>query len=68
VFIPCQSYYNDYVYPGGRVVVSDGDGMTFSTRVSVVRCAWVPVAMSCCVRHLMSPLPENPALLMLIRC
>jgi hypothetical protein len=68
MFIPRQSYYGDYVYPGGRVVVSAGNGMTFSTRVPVVRCVWVPVVMSCRVRHLMSLLPENPAPLMLIRC
>jgi hypothetical protein len=26
--------------------MSDDDGMDFSTRVRVVRCAWVPMAMS----------------------
>jgi hypothetical protein len=31
VLILHQSYHGDYVYPGGRVVVSSGDGTTFRT-------------------------------------
>jgi hypothetical protein len=46
VLIPHQSYHDDYVYPSDRVVVSDGDGMPFSTRVPAVRYVWVPVAVS----------------------
>jgi hypothetical protein len=30
VLIPCQSYHDDHLHPDGRVVVLDGDGMTFS--------------------------------------
>jgi hypothetical protein len=51
VLIPHQSYHDDYVYPSDRVVVSDGDGMSFSTRVPAVRYVWVPVAVSYCARH-----------------
>jgi hypothetical protein len=51
VLIPHQSYHDDYVYPSDRVVVSDGDGMPFSTRVPAVRYVWVPVAVSCRARH-----------------
>jgi hypothetical protein len=43
--------------------VSDGDGMGFSTQVPVVRCVWVPAAMSYRARHLMSLLPEALALI-----
>jgi hypothetical protein len=46
-----QSYHGDYAYPGGRFVVSDGNGMAFSTRVYAIRCVWVHVAMSCRVGH-----------------
>jgi hypothetical protein len=53
-------------YPGGRVVVPDGYGTTFNTRVPAVRCVWVLVVVSCSARHLMPPLLENPASLMLI--
>jgi hypothetical protein len=67
VLILRQSYHGDYAYPGGRVVVLDDDEMTFSIRVPAVRCAWVPVAASCCVRHLILSLPKNPAPWMLIR-
>jgi hypothetical protein len=33
--------------------MSDGDETDFSTQVPIVRCAWVHVAMSYCVRHSM---------------
>jgi hypothetical protein len=66
MLISHQSYHNDYAYLGGRVVMSDGDGMTFSTQVPAVRCACESVVVSYCVRHLMPPLPKNPAPLMLI--
>jgi hypothetical protein len=46
VLIPCQSYHDDYVCPDGRVAMSDGDGMTFSTQVHDVKYAWVSVAVS----------------------
>jgi hypothetical protein len=64
----CQNYHDDYAYPGGRVAMSDGDGMAFNTQVLVVRCVWVYVAMSSHARHLLSPLPENSTPLVLIRC
>jgi hypothetical protein len=44
-------YQGNYVYPGGRVVVSDGEETTFSTRVPAVRGTWVPVAVSCRAMH-----------------
>jgi hypothetical protein len=47
----CQSYHGNYAYHGDSVVVSDGDGTTFSTRVHAVRCAWVPVVVSCRASH-----------------
>jgi hypothetical protein len=31
VLIPRLSYHGDYVYPGGRAIVLDDDGMTFRT-------------------------------------
>jgi hypothetical protein len=31
-----QSYHDDYVYPGDKFIVSDGNGMTFNTRVPAV--------------------------------
>jgi hypothetical protein len=68
VLILCQSYHDDYVYPDGRVVVSDGDGMAFSTQVSAIRCMWVLVAMYCWVMYLILPLPKNLAPLVHIRC
>jgi hypothetical protein len=37
-------------------------------RVPVVRCVWVPVAMSYHARHYMLPLPEKLAPLVLIQC
>jgi hypothetical protein len=42
--------------------------MAFSTQVLAVKCAWVLVTTSYRAKHLMSPLPENPTPLMLIRC
>jgi hypothetical protein len=38
VVIPRQSYHGGYAYLVDRVVVLDDDGMTFTTRVPVVRC------------------------------
>jgi hypothetical protein len=46
-----QSYHGDYVCTLGRVAVSDGDGMDFSSRVRVVKHTWAPVAMSHHVRQ-----------------
>jgi hypothetical protein len=45
----------------GGVATSGGDGMDSSTQVPVVKCTWLHVAMSSCVRHLMSLFPEDPA-------
>jgi hypothetical protein len=59
VLIPCQSYQGDYAYPGGRVAMSDVDGIDFSTQVPSVRCTRVPVAVPCRARHLMPLLPET---------
>jgi hypothetical protein len=64
VLTPRQSYHSDYAYLGGRVAMSDDDGMAFNTQVPAVRCAWVPVVVSCGMRHLMPQLPKNPTLLM----
>jgi hypothetical protein len=41
--------------------VLGSDGMDFSTQVSIVRRAWVPVATSYRARHLMSLFSEDPA-------
>jgi hypothetical protein len=51
VLIPCQSYHGDYAYPCGRVAMSDSDRTAFSTQLLVVRCTWVPLVVSCRVRH-----------------
>jgi hypothetical protein len=48
--------------------MSADDGTTFSTQVPTVRYVWVLVVMPCHARHLMPQLPENLALLVLIRC
>jgi hypothetical protein len=66
VLILHQSYHGDYAYPGGRVAISNDDGMTFDTQVPAGRCTWVHVAVFCLARHLMLPLPENPTPLVLI--
>jgi hypothetical protein len=58
VLILCQSYCGDCACPFDEVVVPDGDGMSSSTQVFVVRHVWVPAATSQCVRHLMLPLLE----------
>jgi hypothetical protein len=46
--------------------VTQWDG--FRTEVHVVRCAWVPVAMTRRVRRLRLPLPQAPGSAMLICC
>jgi hypothetical protein len=43
-----------YACSSSGVVTSGDDGTDSSTQVSVIRCAWVPVATSYRVRHLMS--------------
>jgi hypothetical protein len=43
------------------VAMSGVDGMGSSTQVHVVRCAWVSVATSRCVRHSTSLSPGEPA-------
>jgi hypothetical protein len=40
--IRCQSDHGDYAYSRGRVAISGGDVMYSSTRVPIVRRAWVP--------------------------
>jgi hypothetical protein len=42
--------------------VSGDDGMDSSTQVPAIRRVWVPVAMFCYARYLMSSLPEVLAL------
>jgi hypothetical protein len=49
--IRCQSYHDDYAYSCGRVAMSGGDGMDFSTQVPAVKYTWAPVATSCRARH-----------------
>jgi hypothetical protein len=49
--IRCQSGHGNYVCSLGRVVISDGDRMSFSTRVSVARHAWVSEVTSYHVWH-----------------
>jgi hypothetical protein len=44
--------------------VSDNDGMSFSTQVPAVKCAWVPTVQSYHARHLMPP--EELALVALL--
>jgi hypothetical protein len=54
-----------YVCFYGGVSVSGGDGMDSSTQVPVIRCAWVPVAMSYRDRNLMPLFPEYLAIVAL---
>jgi hypothetical protein len=44
VLVQCQSYHGNYACPRGRVVMSDGNGMTSNAQVPAVRCVWAPVA------------------------
>jgi hypothetical protein len=56
VLVQCQSYHGNYVFCYDRVAMLDDDGMTLSTQVPAVRCAWVPTVVSCHARHEMSSL------------
>jgi hypothetical protein len=51
VLILCQSYHGDYACPYSSVAMLDSDGMSSNTQVPAVRCVWVPLAVSTCVRH-----------------
>jgi hypothetical protein len=51
VLIQCQSYHGDYVCSFGGVAMSGSDGMSSSTQVPAARHMWVPMVMSCRVRH-----------------
>jgi hypothetical protein len=51
VLILHQSYHGDYVYPCGRVAMSDGDATASNTKVPTIRCVWEAAAVSCHVRH-----------------
>jgi hypothetical protein len=65
VLIQCQSYHDDYVCFYGGVAMSGSDGMDSSTQVHVVRCTWVPKAVSCHATHSMLLSPEDPTLVAL---
>jgi hypothetical protein len=47
--------------------MSGSDVTDSSTQVTTVRCVWVPVTMSCHVRHEMSLFPEISAAVALTR-
>jgi hypothetical protein len=55
-----QSYHGDYVFSCAGVAMSGGDEMDSSTQVHIVRCTWVPVALSYHARHSMLLSPEVP--------
>jgi hypothetical protein len=60
MLIRCQSYQSDYACSCGGAAMSNGDGMDPSTQVLVVRCAWVPLALSYYISRLMPLSPEDP--------
>jgi hypothetical protein len=62
VLIRYQGYHDDYACSCGGAAMSDGDVIDSSTHVHVVRCVWVPVAMSHRARHSMPFSPEDPTL------
>jgi hypothetical protein len=45
----------------GEAAMSDGDGMNSITQVLVVKCVWVPVAMSHHTRHSVTLFVEDSA-------
>jgi hypothetical protein len=49
--IRCPSDHIDQVCSHGGVDMSDGDMADSITRVSVVKCMWVPGVMPCLVRY-----------------
>jgi hypothetical protein len=55
-----ESYHGDYVFSCAGVAMSGGDEMDSSSQVHIVRCTWVPVALSYHARHSMLLSPEVP--------
>jgi hypothetical protein len=51
MLIKHQIYHGHYVCSFGRVAMSGGDGMNFSTRVPVASDVSVPVVLSYRTRH-----------------
>jgi hypothetical protein len=45
----CKGNHDVYACSGGGVAMLGDDGMDTSSRVSVARCTWEPVVVSCLV-------------------
>jgi hypothetical protein len=65
MLIRCQRYRGDYVCSFGGATMLDGDGMSSSTQVLIVRCTWVSVVLSYQARHSMPLSPKDLALVAL---